>query len=76
MSEWDGVKICRTEMRETVRDPDGERWCFRCRARRGFFYVVMTTVEPSYYDPSPSIRCGTCGGTDADLFPGRNREWA
>lgn len=57
-------------------EPDGERWCFRCRERREFRYIVRTPIDPmSYYGPLPSVRCSTCDGSDADLFPGRNREW-
>lgn len=74
----DGVvgTICRPgAMREVVRRPDGEaRWCFRCRARREFFFVVRSEVEISYYGPHPSIRCSE-GHLDGDLFPGRVREW-
>ncbi|MGC5249641.1 hypothetical protein ACPXB3_22285 [Gordonia sp. DT219] len=62
-------------MTETLRRPDGERWCFRCRARRVFQYVVDAPTEPSYYGPNTRIECGTCHLTDGDLFPGRSREW-
>ena len=68
--------ICGPAMAEVHRRPHGEpRWCFHCRTRRDHVYVVLATVEPSYYDPTPQIQCGTCGRVDADLFPGRCREW-
>jgi hypothetical protein len=71
-----GVVCVAGPMRELSRKPHGEtRWCFRCRARRDFELVISAEVEPSYYGPSADVRCATCGGADADLFPGRYREW-
>lgn len=70
------VIICGPETEELSRERDGEpRWCFSCRAAHPFDLVVISTVEPSYYDPIPSIRCTSCGTSDGDLFPGRVREW-
>ena len=62
------------EMAEVRREPDGERWCFVCRKRRRFDFVVRAPVEPSYYGPNPFIECEK-GHEDGDLFPGRYREW-
>jgi hypothetical protein len=71
-----GGFFCGDEMREVRRERDGgERWCFVERKRRAFDLVVTAPVGPSYYGPNPSIRCASCGTTDADLFPGRVREW-
>lgn len=68
--------ILRVESRERLREPDGERWCFRCRKRRVFEYVVTVPVDPeSWYGPGRRIECGSCGLDDGDLFPGRVREW-
>jgi hypothetical protein len=67
--------ICTTPMREIHRETVGVRWCFVCRKRREFVYVVTATIEPSYYDPNPAIECTVCGRIDGDLFPGRSREW-
>jgi hypothetical protein len=65
------------ELEEVVRRPDGEeRWCFKCRAKRRFEYVVLAPIEMSHYGPTPMIECATCHLTDADLFPGRQREWS
>jgi hypothetical protein len=61
-------------MEEVHRESVGVRWCFVCRKRRSFDYVVKAPTEPSYYGPSPSI-VGECGHLDGDLFPGRYREW-
>ena len=72
----EGGVICREEMREVRREPDGEpRWCFHCRKVRAFEFVVTAPVGPSYYDPSPDVECSTCHLSDGDLFPGRYREW-
>lgn len=70
------VHFCVTPMEEIHRESLGERWCFTCRKRREFLYLVHRTVEPSYYDPNPSIRCGSCNTVSGDLFPGREREWS
>lgn len=68
--------ICRgPATREIHRAPHGEtRWCFRCRTRLPFFYVVIAPVGPSYYGPDPRIECAE-GHSDGDCFPGRYREW-
>jgi hypothetical protein len=60
---------------EIFRESYGERFCFVCRKRREFFYVVKAPTEPSYYGPTRSIRCGFCDADDGDVFPGRSREW-
>jgi hypothetical protein len=70
------VYICREDLEEILREDVGERWCFACRKRREFQYVVDAPVDiMSWYGPTPSIRCGECGKIDGDLFPGREREW-
>lgn len=72
------LHICAEPMREVHREADGEpRWCFTCRKRRDFVYVVDTpTSKYSYYGPHPSIQCASCGQVDGDIFPGRgNRVW-
>lgn len=70
------VYICRPgPMEEIHRESDGERWCFKCRKRREFIYTVTAEIEPSYYDPNPAIRCGTCNTYNGDLGFGRIREW-
>lgn len=68
--------VLRTPMEEIHRESVGVRWCFVCRGRHEFLYLVHATVEPSYYDPNPSIRCGNCGQIDGDCGFGRCREWS
>jgi len=64
------------EMVEVVNRRDGKtRWCFVCRKRREFRYIVMAPTEPSYYGPHADIKCAHCKTSDGDLFPGREREW-
>lgn len=68
--------ICGERLEEIVRRPDGlERWCFRCRTKRRFDYVVLAPVGMSYYGPTPAVECATCHLIDGDLFPGNYREW-
>lgn len=70
------VHICHEPTEVTHAESVGERWCFRCRTRSDFQFVIHTPVSvESYYDPTPSIRCGTCQRPDTDLFPGRYRDW-
>jgi hypothetical protein len=70
------LTVCYPGRQERIRhESRGERYCFRCRKSREFFYDIWVEIEPSYYATNPSIVCGTCNLTDGDLFPGRFREW-
>lgn len=60
--------ICGTRMEERSRRSEGVRWCFSCRTRHEFWWVVMAPAGVSYYGPTAHIE-----GTSAqctDLFPG------
>lgn len=71
-----GLTICYGPPMKRIKDePDGERWCFRCRKVREFRFTVDAPTEPSYYGAHPAVRCGHCGTVDGDCFPGRFREW-
>jgi hypothetical protein len=66
------VSISGTHMEESSRRSEGIRWCFVCRKRHEFWWVVMTPAGISYYGPTAhmegiSRRC-------SDLFPGWARE--
>ena len=64
------------EMVEVVNRRDGQtRWCFTCRTRREFRYIVMAPVVMDWYGPNADVKCGHCKTSDSDLFPGREREW-
>jgi hypothetical protein len=68
--------ICGERLTEVLRRPDGERWCFVCRKRRDFEYVLRAPVDPeSWYGPTPDIQCASCHTSDGDCFPGTWREW-
>lgn len=71
--------ICRSPFGVIKRKPNGEvRWCFYCRARVAFDFVVRGNTDPDYddyYGPAPSIECAEKGHGDGDMFPGRYREW-
>ena len=68
-----GLVMCGTRMKEDFRRSEGVKWCFHCRKRHEFFYVVMVPDGLSYYGPTPEIQGVTpdC----SDLFPGWFREW-
>lgn len=61
--------------REVKRESQGIKWCFSCRNRREFFFTVHAPIVPDYYGPTCDIRCEHCNKSDADLFPGHEREW-
>lgn len=67
------VVICGTDMEEASRRSMGVKWCFTCRKRHEFWWVVMAPVGLSYYGPHVEIQ-GTRSGC-SDLFPGWIREW-
>ena len=61
--------------KEIHRESKGIKWCFHCRKRYEFLYIVTAEIEPSYYGPNPSVRCSNCNTDDGDCFPGTSREW-
>lgn len=63
------------EHREVRRRSEGVKWCFKCRKRSEFFFIVTAPIVPDWYGPSAAIRCATCNTQDGDLFPGYEREW-
>lgn len=70
------LHICRGPvMEERSREDIGVRWCFSCRKRTQFQFIVTAPAGRSYYGPNPSIRCGACGQVDGDVGFGRCREW-
>jgi hypothetical protein len=67
-----GVVICGTHMEEVHRTTEGERWCFTCRKRHEFWWVVMAPAGISYY--GPSARMEGMRRDCTDLFPGWYRQ--
>jgi len=66
------VVICGARMKESSRRSEGERWCFHCRKRHEFWWVVMVPDGISYYGPEARME-GVKRGC-SDLFPGWFRE--
>jgi hypothetical protein len=62
-------------MREVKRESQGVKWCFHCRKRQEFVFIVTAPIEPDWYGPNADIRCTQCNTSDGDLFPGYEREW-
>jgi hypothetical protein len=81
MADTMTVHILHTPMEEVSRKPNGERFCFICRKRREFVYVIsrpiVTSIDDTgaWYGPTHQIECGTCHTVDGDCFPGTEREW-
>lgn len=71
-AEYGAAVICGTHMEEYSREPQGERWCFRCRERHEFWWVAMAPAGFSYYGPTARME-GIKDGC-SDLFPGRYRQ--
>jgi hypothetical protein len=71
--ETEGFAICGTRMVEHSRRSMDVKWCFTCRKRHEFWWVVMAPDGMSYYGPHVEIQ----GARDGcrDLFPGWTREW-
>ena len=67
------LAICGTRMKEHSRRSMGIKWCFHCRKRHEFFWVVSVPVGISYYGPDADIE--GIGSDCTDLFPGWTREW-
>jgi hypothetical protein len=66
--------ICGTRMKEYSRRSEGVHWCFRCRRRVEFEWVVMAPDGLSYYGPTAHMECTNCKSANGDLFPGWTRE--
>jgi len=64
--------ICSPPMAESCRKSMGVKWCFTCRQRHEFSWVVMspTTYDGWWWGPTAHAECGGCGDHDSQLFPG------
>lgn len=67
-----GVSMSGTRMVEYSRESVGDKWCFRCRKRHEFWWVVDAPDGISYYGPN-AYMAGVRNGC-TDLFPGWYRE--
>lgn len=82
------VILCGTGLtyREKHRDPMGVKWCFKCRGRHEFDWVVEAadmiydddgTISPLMYmaEPIAFSECGGCKQRNGQLFPGWTYRW-
>ena len=76
VADWcvaDGqIAVCGTVMEEHSRRSEGIKWCFHCRKRHEFWWVVMAPDGLSYYGPTAGMEGVTA--ECSDLFPGWTRE--
>jgi len=65
------IHVLRTpaEVLAEAADDRPDRFCFRCRRRTVHRWFVIGDPNPSYYGPTTSCRCGSCG-EDHTNFPG------
>ena len=74
------------KMKEHSREPMGVRWCFKCRSRNEFHWVLMVaeieydedgSISSSMYmaEPSAHSECSGCKRRDGQLFPGWVYRW-
>lgn len=85
--DYGNVVICRgPEMKERSRTSMGVKWCFRCRGRHEFHWIVMGAdmiydengeVSPLMYmaEPYAHSECGNCKQRGGELFPGWGYAW-
>lgn len=63
--------ICSTRMKEASRHSEGVKWCFHCRKRHEFWWVVKVPDGFSYYEPTADME--GIRPDCSDLFPGWSR---
>lgn len=71
--------ICGPSGWEIIRDESiGEHWCFKCRKRRDFRFIVGRDPdwENDYYGPSAHVECSVCNTVDGDCGFGSSREYS
>lgn len=79
------VTICRgPEMEEYSRESMGIKWCFKCRGRHPFEWVVLSpvidpndesTLLAAMRGPTAHSECGGCHRHGGELFPGWAYRW-
>ena len=50
-------------------------WCFHCHRETHHFQVLNSTAVATHWGPKIAVECGECGIFDADVFPGRERNY-
>lgn len=73
---FNNVTICGpSAWKEYSRESVGIKWCFGCRKRLEYFWVVEGDPSPGdWYGPSARFECSGCKG-DRTLGFGRAWEW-
>jgi hypothetical protein len=74
------VTICHgPTMEEASRTPMGVKWCFKCRSRNEFQWIVIApvidwnneaSIAAAYWGPVAHSECGRCKKHGGELFPG------
>lgn len=74
------VTICYgSKMREASRNSMGVKWCFKCRGRYEFEWIVMTpvidwddeaSISAAMWGTTAHSECGNCKRSGGELFPG------
>ena len=79
------IAICRgPRMKETHRDSMGVKWCFKCRGRHEFHWIVMApvidwddeaSIAAAMWGPTAHSECQNCKEQAGELFPGWSYQW-
>lgn len=79
------VVICRGPvMEEASRNSMGVKWCFKCRKRAEFNWIVMApvidwndeaSISAAMWGPTAHSECGNCRQHAGELFPGWSYRW-
>ena len=87
VAEVDGtqVVVCRgPRMKEASRKSMGVRWCFKCRGRHEFEWIVLmpvidwdddASIAAAMWGPTAHSECGGCKRQAGELFPGWSYRW-
>ncbi len=65
----DTAVVCASTVHEVSRRSAGIKWCFKCRQHLPHDWIVLDSIEPSYYDPISRYDCPQCHEEHV-LFPG------
>ena len=72
--QYGNLTICRTPGHTEKTDDSKVAWCFGCRKRRTFHWMVFFPEIPSYYDPHGYWQCEQTESekwrNHSDVFPG------
>jgi len=85
IEDFGRVVICHgPQMEETSRNSMGVKWCFKCRKRAEFAWIVMSpvidwndeaSISAAAWGPTAYSECGNCKQHGGELFPGWTYRW-